>query len=184
MELGTFGMGDAKAMRYQSNLKRRGRRKGRVMATLDPEGYPLDPYNEVMPRLAQASSMCSPGELLSEHGFDVSVLGGWDQSDRMRGRRYVFMLIDDVPSIPDPDGVHMLGIRVASMVDAGDRVVVNCAAGLNRSGLIVGRALIALGHDPAEAIELIREARGPRALFNRTFERFLLERCSPRRRVA
>ena len=28
MELGTFGMGDAKAMRYQSNLKRRGRRKG------------------------------------------------------------------------------------------------------------------------------------------------------------
>ena len=63
------------------------------------------------------------------------------------------------------------------MVDAGDRVVVNCAAGLNRSGLIVGRALIALGHEPAEVVELIREARGPRALFNRTFERFLLERC-------
>ena len=155
------------------------------MATLDPEGYPLDPYNEVIPRLAQASSRSSPGELLAEHGFDVSVdVGGWDQSDRMGGRRYVFMLIDDVPSIPDPDGVHMLGIRVASMVDAGDRVVVNCAAGLNRSGLIVGRALIALGHEPAEAVALIREARGPRALFNRTFERFLLERCSPRGRVA
>jgi hypothetical protein len=80
------------------------------MATLDPEGYPLDAYNEVIPRLAQASSWISPGELLAEHGFDVSVdVGGWDQSDRMNGRRYVFMLIDDVPSIPDPDGVHMLG---------------------------------------------------------------------------
>jgi protein-tyrosine phosphatase len=51
---------------------------------------------------------------------------------------------------------------------------VNCAAGLNRSGLIVGRALIALGYEPHDAIRRIRAARGPRALFNRTFEEFLL----------
>ena len=151
------------------------------MTTLDLDGYPLDPYNEVIPRLAQASSWISPGELLAEHGFDASVdVGGWDQSARMRGKNYTFLLLDDVPWIPDPDAVHMLGIRVASMVDGGLRVVVNCAAGLNRSGLVVGRALIALGHQPAEAIELIREARGPRALFNRTFEEFLLERCTPK----
>jgi hypothetical protein len=151
------------------------------MPTLDLDGYPLDPFNEVIPGLAQASWWIPPNELLDECGFDVSVdVGGWDQSQNMAGRRYVFLLMDDVPAIPDADAVHMLGIRVASMVDAGDHVVVNCAAGLNRSGLVVGRALIALGHQPAEAIELIRAARGPNALFNRTFERFLLERCTPR----
>lgn len=151
------------------------------MPRLDLNGYPLDPYNEVIPRLAQASSWISPDLLLGAHGFDVSVdLGGWDQSANMAGQRYVFLLMDDIPSIRDPDAVHMLGIRVASMVDCGERVVVNCAAGLNRSGLVVGRALIALGHRPSEAIELIRAARGPRALFNRTFEQFLLERCTPK----
>jgi hypothetical protein len=151
------------------------------MTTLDLDGYPLDAYNEVIPRLAQAGSWISPAELLAEHGFDASVdVGGWDQSARMRGKNYTFLPLDDVPWIPDPDAVHMLGIRVASMVDGGLRVVVNCAAGLNRSGLVVGRALIALGYPAAEAIVLIREARGPRALFNRTFEEFLLERCTPR----
>jgi hypothetical protein len=151
------------------------------MPTFDLGGYPLDPFNEVIPGLAQASSWIPPNELLDECGFDVSVdVGGWDQSKKMAGRGYVFLLMDDIPTIPDPDAVHMLGIRVASMVDAGDRVVVNCAAGLNRSGLVVGRALIALGHEPADAIELIRAARGPNALFNGTFERFLLERCTPR----
>jgi hypothetical protein len=155
------------------------------MPALDADGYPVDPFNEVIPGLAQASSWIPPNELLDDCGFDVSVdVGGWDQSKKMAGRRYLFPLMDDIPAIPDPDAVHMLGIQVASMVRAGDRVVVNCAAGLNRSGLVVGRALIAVGHQPAEAIELIRAARGPRALFNRTFERFLLERCTPNRRVA
>jgi hypothetical protein len=152
---------------------------------LDMDGYPLDPFAEVIPGLAQASSWIPPWELLDNLGFDASIdVGGWDQSARMRGKNYTFLLLDDVPWIPDPDAVHMLGIRVASMVDGGQHVVVNCAAGLNRSGLIVGRALIALGQEPADAIGLIRAARGPRALFNRTFEAFLLERCSPRGRVA
>ncbi len=151
---------------------------------LDLDDYPLDPYNEVIPGLAQASSWLPPDLLLDEHGFDASVDGGWDQSDMMQGRDYTFLLLDDVPRIVDPDAIHVLGIRVASMVHGRKRVVVNCAAGLNRSGLIVGRALIALGYAPADAIALIREARGPRALYNRTFEQFLLERCTPRDRVA
>jgi hypothetical protein len=156
-----------------------------VKPSLDLDGYPLDAYNDVIPGLAQASSGLPPDVLLDEHGFDASVdVGGWDQSERMQGRDYTFLLLDDVPWVVDHDAIHVLGIRVASMVHARKRVVVNCAAGLNRSGLIVGRALIALGYSPADAIALIREARGPRALFNRTFERFLLERCTPRDRVA
>jgi protein-tyrosine phosphatase len=56
-------------------------------------------------------------------------------------------------------------------------VAVNCAAGLNRSGLLVGRALIEFGHPPLEAIDLVRSARGPWALSNVGFTRFLIIEC-------
>jgi hypothetical protein len=148
------------------------------MPAFDDQGYPLDAFAEVVPGLAQASSWRTPLELLDLHGFDASVdVGGWDQSALMTGRAYTFLLLDDVPWIEDPDAIHALGREVAQMVTAGQRVVVNCAAGLNRSGLIVGRTLIHLGHTPRDAIRLIRAARGEHALFNRAFEEFLLLDC-------
>jgi hypothetical protein len=149
------------------------------MPAFDEDGWPLDPYAEVIPGLAQASSWITPLELLDEHGFDASVdVGGWDQSVELVGRDYTFLLLDDVPWIEDADAIHALGRAVADMVASGRRVVVNCAAGMNRSGLIVGRALIFLGYAPREAIRLIRAARGPKALYNRAFEEFLLLDCS------
>ena len=141
--------------------------------------YPMDPYAEVIPGLAQASCWLTPLELLRDHGFDASVdVGGWDRSRHVRDRDYTFLPLDDVPWIEDPDAIHALGRLVAEKVAGGRRVVVNCAAGLNRSGLIVGRALIHLGYPPREAIRLIRRARGRHALFNRAFEEFLLLDCS------
>jgi hypothetical protein len=53
-------------------------------------------------------------------------------------------------------------------------------SGVNRSGLLVGRALVALGYAPGEAIGAVRAARGPMALNNRHFVRFLLVDCTPR----
>ena len=53
----------------------------------------------------------------------------------------------------------------------------NCAAGLNRSGLVVGRSLIDLGYGPAEAILKVRAARGMWALSNVAFTKFLLLDC-------
>lgn len=149
------------------------------MPSFDLDGYPMDPYAEVIPGLAQASSWLTPLELLDEHGFGAQIdVGGWDRSQLVLDRRYTFMLLDDVPWIEDPEAIHGLGRQTAEMVAAGRRVVVNCAAGLNRSGLIVGRALIHLGHTPRDAIRLIRAARGHHALCNRTFEEFLLLDCS------
>ncbi len=144
----------------------------------DLDGYPLDAYAEVIRGLAQASSWISPWELIDDLGFDASIdVGGWDQSSQMTGRDYTFRMLDDVPWIDDEPMIHELGRIVATKVEEGQRIVVNCAAGLNRSGLIVGRALIFLGYEPREAIRLIRAARGPKALFNRTFEEFLLLDC-------
>jgi protein-tyrosine phosphatase len=88
--------------------------------------------------------------------------------------------IDDVPWISDPAAIDELGVQVANLVRGGKRVVVNCMSGLNRSGLLVGRAAIALGHSPLEAVELVRRARGPHALSNAQFAKWLLIDCTPR----
>jgi hypothetical protein len=55
----------------------------------------------------------------------------------------------------------------------GDRVLVNCQAGLNRSGLVTGLALIAYGVTPDSVVELIRAKRAPLCLANATFAHFL-----------
>lgn len=62
---------------------------------------------------------------------------------------------------------------VAQRVYQGDRVLVTCHAGLNRSGLVSALALCALGMEPDEAIKLVRERRSPDALFNQQFVRVI-----------
>jgi hypothetical protein len=145
----------------------------------DELGYPLNPYDEVVPGLYQASSRLEPAQLFER--FDaVFDLCGWDRGGLGSDPRYRFHPIDDVPWIHDREAIHDLALEVAVLVRTGRSVVVNCAAGLNRSGLLVGRTLIGLGHTPAEAVELVRRARGSHALSNREFTRFLLVDCTPR----
>jgi protein-tyrosine phosphatase len=52
-------------------------------------------------------------------------------------------------------------------------VLVQCAAGLNRSGLVVARALTLGGTTAGQAIELIRARRSPACLHNQAFEDWL-----------
>ena len=57
---------------------------------------------------------------------------------------------------------------------SGDRVLIRCQAGLNRSGLVTALVLIKEGYSPDEAIDLIRAQRGEDALCNFHFEQWLL----------
>ena len=57
---------------------------------------------------------------------------------------------------------------------AGDRVLIRCQAGLNRSGLVLALILIKDGLSPENAISVIRENRGPDALFNQHYVEWLL----------
>jgi protein-tyrosine phosphatase len=69
--------------------------------------------------------------------------------------------------------------RVISWISSGKKVLVTCYAGRNRSGLITAIALCK-GPNPVRvgtAIGMIREARGPAALNNEHFVRFLKEYC-------
>lgn len=80
-----------------------------------------------------------------------------------------------------PDGVRAAARLVADRIAVGRRVLVHCAAGLNRSGVVVARALMYRGFTASEAIRLVREARGPYALGNPYFVAWLhAEEHSPR----
>ena len=57
---------------------------------------------------------------------------------------------------------------------AGDRVLIRCQAGLNRSGLVLALILMKDGLSAQDAIALIRENRGPDALFNNNFCNWLV----------
>lgn len=57
--------------------------------------------------------------------------------------------------------------------------LVHCQAGLNRSGLVVARALILDDVAPAEAISRLRSLRSPAVLCNPAFEEWLLRDVSP-----
>lgn len=141
--------------------------------------YPAEPYSEVIPGLFLASAAHSPAEMLSM--FDVLIdVGGRDRWEGDPDPRYCFHPLDDAPFIADAEMIHTVGERIASLVGEGKHVAVNCLSGVNRSGLLVARALVALGSTPKQAIEAVRKSRGPMALTNQTFVRFLVDDCTPK----
>ena len=58
---------------------------------------------------------------------------------------------------------------------SGDKVLIRCQAGLNRSGLVTALILIRAGFTAKEAIALIHRGRGDEALFNGEFYQWLME---------
>jgi protein-tyrosine phosphatase len=49
---------------------------------------------------------------------------------------------------------------IASLIGSGRTVLVHCTEGLNRSGVVAARALMATGRTADEAISLVRHRRG------------------------
>ena len=141
--------------------------------------FPDEPYSEVVPGLFAASAAHPPAEMLAM--FDVLIdVGGRNRWVGEPDPRYAFYPLEDVPFIEDEEMIHAVGERIAAFVLEGKHVAVNCLSGVNRSGLLIARALVELGSTPEQAIEAFREARGPMALSNQRFVRFLLVDCSPR----
>ena len=57
---------------------------------------------------------------------------------------------------------------------SGDRVLVRCQAGLNRSGLVTALIMMSTGLDAETAIEQIRKNRAEIALFNNDYVEWLM----------
>jgi protein-tyrosine phosphatase len=61
---------------------------------------------------------------------------------------------------------------------SGDRLLVRCQAGLNRSGLVTALIMMSTGLDAETAIEQIRKNRGEDALFNNHYVEWLMSKGS------
>lgn len=102
--------------------------------------------------------------VLSLYPWERYVLG--DGTERREVRLY------DSGDMPDGAVLHELADWVNEKRAEG-LTLVHCQAGLNRSALVVGLALIKAGRTPDEAISLMRANRSPAVLCNSTFERWL-----------
>lgn len=79
--------------------------------------------------------------------------------------RHLVLDLRDAYMEREDEVVEVVGQVVSTLADGG-RVLVRCAMGLNRSGLIAAGTLIALGTDPDAAIAELRAVRHPDMLGN------------------
>jgi hypothetical protein len=133
-----------------------------------------DQYAEVAPNLwiAAAGSPGSEAPLPPEAGVVVTLASRIPPvGSLVKELRFGFP--DDVL---DPDVAEELE-RLADWAfiewKAGEATVMRCQAGLNRSGLVCGLVLLRDGMAVNEIITRIRSLRGPLALSNESFIRYL-----------
>jgi hypothetical protein len=86
---------------------------------------------------------------------------------------YTMAKLFDAGQIPDEHLLEILARHVNECCAVG-KTLVHCQAGLNRSALIAGLALIRGGMSPERAIALLRERRSDAVLCNGAFESWLL----------
>jgi protein-tyrosine phosphatase len=131
-------------------------------------------YGYLIPNcLAQGSAPTAEDRL--HERFDVVVLCAYEyQNVRLPGVETIRCPLDDDPNGP-PMSVEEVGraagtaTRVVRRIKAGKRVLVTCYMGRNRSGVVSGLALRAMGFTPRQCVDIIRMVRGPNALSNKHF---------------
>jgi ADP-ribosyl-[dinitrogen reductase] hydrolase len=69
------------------------------------------------------------------------------------------------------------GAGVLARIAAGERILVHCAGGLGRTGMVAARILVEFGAEPAAAIAMVRAVR-PGAIETPAQERFVLARSA------
>lgn len=126
--------------------------------------------HRLAPRLYQGSAPPAGPELRAR-GFDMLVLAAEEiqpPEQMFPGVRVIRAPSDDSSHIPEATA-HPAAQEVARALRAGKRVLVTCAMGLNRSGIISALALwYATGRPGAECVAQVQNNR-PNALCNGWF---------------
>lgn len=149
----------------------------------EESGYPKFLYSEILPGLFMGGTadddtvdyaVAAPG-LEYDAPFDAVVtLYAWANpfSWGVEELRYGFGDAD--MSYVNINRVIRIAQWAVDRWSDGERVLIRCQAGLNRSGLVTALALMIAGYEADEAIELIREKRSRQALFNQDFVQWLI----------
>lgn len=137
-------------------------------------GTPFDvPYmSKITENLWQGG--CRDGLVLPHHIKHVVSLYPWERY-RVAHELDSHMAVRLYDSLDTPDDGQLEAL--AGWVNVCRRtgpVLVHCQAGLNRSGLVAGLALVLDGTPPADAVALLRSSRSPAVLCNPAFEAALL----------
>ena len=143
---------------------------------------PGEPWNEIRPGLWMGGHFWTDraGEYQaavagSEFGLVVSLFTAPGHGPDPHVEHLVVPVPDAPLSAGQIGSVQQAAHRVTrALREEGRTVLVRCHSGYNRSGLVVAQVLVDLdGHDPAEAIALVRRRRSPWALHNETFTAYL-----------
>lgn len=149
----------------------------------EEDAYPSDLYNEILPGLFMGGTAdddtvdfaVKAPNLDYQAPFDAVVtLYAWANpfSWGVEELRYGFG--DGNMNFVDIERVIRIAHWALDRWSNGDRVLIRCQAGLNRSGLITALTLILGGYEPDEAIQIIRARRSSYALFNQSFVNWLM----------
>lgn len=138
-------------------------------------------YSLVYPRIYMGGAVVDADGIFE--AFDVVVLSAseWQPEvippDRTKDVLRINMHDVDSHLALGPEVRSKLGSLVSTLEKLyreEKRILITCMAGMNRSGLVTALLMMrALGHTPKTAISLIRDARGPSALSNPTFVRYI-----------
>jgi protein-tyrosine phosphatase len=145
--------------------------------------YARTRWDEIVPLLHQGGHDFNPGGTFSDaqdvvvtNEFDL-VISLYDRGKWYGPGNHVTHLVHQVPDghLTDDELDALRGLAslaVESIVD-GHPTLIRCQAGYNRSGLVVGLALLQLGHTAEDAVALIRHKRSRYALCNGLFVDYL-----------
>jgi len=124
---------------------------------------PVDPWSEVTPNIWVGSALRAqpaPGD------FDY-VVTLWRRALPVVGGTEVSWFFPDSVA-PNEDTLHGVARELNSRSKWGQRCLVRCQLGLNRSAFVAAATLVSMGDEPAAAVAQVREAR-PGALRNPNF---------------
>jgi protein-tyrosine phosphatase len=118
----------------------------------------VDPWSMIIPNLWVGTS-----EWLAERARFDAVLtldGTRDVGSGVKHMQY------DMPTHmpPDPARLQAACDWAQRRYTTGNRVLIRCNNGLDRSGLVAAKILVALGSTPQEAMDVVRMRRAPHAI--------------------
>lgn len=138
------------------------------------------PYTFLVSDKIAIGGLLAYGEPLEYFSFVMNVAVEVAPSPGVRGaptgidKRVIHARINDVEDVQSQVPEILRAAAMARLAhDAGKRILVTCAQGRNRSGVVLAEFLIGLGHDPKTVIALIQKKRTA-ALTNRAFVSWLL----------